>query len=72
MTQNLPAGTFGCMDATEPAGPPQWTPGAGWERIKREMPHLAPELTADDLRQADELIAAYGAGRGRGEDQQAA
>ncbi|MEV8510794.1 hypothetical protein [Dactylosporangium sp. NPDC051484] len=42
----------------EPAGPPQWTPGAGWERLKREMPQLAPELTDEDLRIADEIIAA--------------
>ena len=62
------------MEATQPqpASPPQWTPGASWERIKREMPHLAPDLTAEDLRKADELIAAYSAGRGRGEAQQAA
>ncbi|GAA1550752.1 hypothetical protein GCM10009827_084260 [Dactylosporangium maewongense] len=61
------------MDRTpEPAGPPQWTPGAGWARIKREMPDLAPDLTDEDLRKADELIAAYGAGRDRGEGRQAA
>jgi hypothetical protein len=57
------------MEATQPqpAGPPQWTPGAGWERIKREMPHLVPELTDEDMRKADELIAAHGAGRGEGQ-----
>jgi hypothetical protein len=41
----------------EPAGPRQWTPGAGWERLKREMPHLVPELTDEDMRKADEIIA---------------
>jgi hypothetical protein len=47
------------MDNTpEPAGPRSWTPGAGWERLKREMPHLVPDLTEDDLRKADEIIAA--------------
>lgn len=43
---------------SEPAGPPQWTPGAGWERLKREMPHIVVELTDDDMRKADEIIAA--------------
>ncbi|WP_433213161.1 hypothetical protein ACQP00_01465 [Dactylosporangium sp. CS-047395] len=37
---------------SEQAGPPQWTPGAGWERLQRELPHLV------DYRKADELIAA--------------
>jgi hypothetical protein len=41
----------------EPAGPRQWTPGAGWARLQRERPDL-PELTEDDFRIADELIAA--------------
>jgi hypothetical protein len=43
--------------SSAPAGPQSWTPGAGWERLKREMPHLVPELTDDDLRKADEIIA---------------
>ena len=42
----------------EPAGPPQWTPGAGLERLKRETPHIVPEVTADDMRKADEIITA--------------
>ena len=42
----------------EPAGPPRWTPGAGWARLQREMPHLAPDLTEEDFRVADALIAA--------------
>lgn len=41
----------------EPAGPRQWTPGAGWARLQRENPNL-PELTDEDFRIADELIAA--------------
>lgn len=43
--------------ARPPVG--EWTPGAGWERLKREMPHLIPaEISADDYRKADEIIAA--------------
>jgi hypothetical protein len=61
------------MTATpEPAGPRQWTPGAGWERLKREMPHLAPELTDEDFRKADEIIAAAQRGRRHSDGQQAA
>ncbi|MGI5179516.1 hypothetical protein ACQEVZ_24615 [Dactylosporangium sp. CA-152071] len=58
------------MDRTpEPAGPPQWTPGAGLERLKREAPHLIPEVTDEDIRRADEIIAAA---RRHDEGQQAA
>jgi hypothetical protein len=53
----------------EPAGPPQWTPGAGLKRLKREAPHLIPDVTDEDVRRADEIIAAA---RRRDEGQQAA
>ncbi|WP_433054973.1 hypothetical protein [Dactylosporangium sp. CS-033363] len=43
---------------SEQVGPPQWTPGAGWERLKREMPHLVPELTDEDMRRAAAMHAA--------------
>ncbi|MFI5916188.1 hypothetical protein [Dactylosporangium sp. NPDC051541] len=43
--------------SSEPAGPRPWVPGAGWARLRRELPHLVPELTDDDLRKADELSA---------------
>ncbi|MFI5916190.1 hypothetical protein [Dactylosporangium sp. NPDC051541] len=41
----------------EPAGPRQWTPGAGLERFKRET-NLVPELTQADFDKAEALIAA--------------
>jgi hypothetical protein len=41
----------------EPAGPREWTPGAGWERVKREMPHIVPELTDADDANLDRLLA---------------
>jgi hypothetical protein len=53
----------------DPAGPPRWTPGAGLERLKREAPHLIPDVTDEDVRRADEIIAAA---RRHGEAQQAA
>jgi hypothetical protein len=34
-----------------------WTPGAGWERVKRTMPGMVPDLTDEDMRKADEIIA---------------
>lgn len=46
-----------CTSAVAARG--QWTPGAGVERIKREMPHLIPaEISEEDQRRADEIIAA--------------
>jgi hypothetical protein len=44
--------------ASELAEQQQWTPGAGWERLKREAPDLVPELTDEDMRRADAIIAA--------------
>jgi len=42
----------------EPSDPADWTPGAGWERLKREMPHVIPAvITDEDMRTADEIIA---------------
>lgn len=42
-----------------PVGPARWIPGAGWERLRREAPHLIPsEISAEDLQRADEIIAA--------------
>lgn len=44
--------------SSEPAGPPQWTPGAGVERMRREAPHLIPAHVSDEaIRRADEIIA---------------
>lgn len=37
-------------------GGTEWAPGAGWVRLKRERPDLAPDLTEEDLRRADEII----------------
>ncbi|MER7280474.1 hypothetical protein ABT369_39155 [Dactylosporangium sp. NPDC000244] len=54
----------------EPAGPPQWTPGAGWERVNREIPQYVPELTDEDMRWAAEVHAA--AERQDGREQHAA
>jgi hypothetical protein len=49
----------GTPGPTQPTEPRPWTPGAGWERIKREMPHLIPpEISDDDLRRVDEILAA--------------
>jgi len=46
------------MTATpEPAGPREWTPGAGWARVKREMPHIVPEITDEDERNLDRLLS---------------
>jgi hypothetical protein len=42
----------------EPAGPREWTPGAGWERVKREIPQYVPELSDEDMRWAAEVHAA--------------
>lgn len=45
--------------SSEPAGPPQWTPGAGVERMRREAPHLIPAHVSDEDRaRAEEIIAA--------------
>jgi hypothetical protein len=38
-------------------GGTEWAPGAGVARIQREMPGLMPELTDEDMRKADEVIA---------------
>lgn len=49
----------GTPGPTQPAESRPWTPGAGWKRIKREMPHLIPaEISDDDLRRVDEILAA--------------
>lgn len=43
----------------EPAGPREWTPGAGVERLRREAPHLIPaEISAEDRARAEEILAA--------------
>jgi hypothetical protein len=43
----------------ESAGPRQWTPGAGVERMRREAPHLIPAHVSDEDRaRAEEIIAA--------------
>jgi hypothetical protein len=44
----------------EPAGPREWTPGAGWERVNREIPQYVPELTEADERWADDFLARAG------------
>lgn len=45
-------------------GGTEWAPGAGVERIKREMPHLIPdEISDEDLRKAAEIIEAAEAER---------
>jgi hypothetical protein len=37
--------------------PGEWTPGAGWARLQREMPHLIPaEISEADERRAHEII----------------
>lgn len=36
----------------------EWSPGAGLARVRRELPGIVPELTDDDMRQADDIIAA--------------
>jgi hypothetical protein len=57
----------------EPAGPREWTPGAGVERLRREMPHLIPaQISEDDRRRAEEIIAAGSAADERGNRDQAA
>jgi hypothetical protein len=42
----------------EPSVREPWTPGAGWARLQREHPELIPEVTEEDLRRADEILAA--------------
>ena len=57
----------------EPAGPRHWTPGAGVERLRREMPHLIPaEITAEDRFRAEEIIDAGHAADQRSGGQRAA
>jgi hypothetical protein len=57
----------------EPAGPRQWTPGAGVERLKREAPHLIPAHVSDEDRaRAEEIIDAGRAADERGQGQRAA
>lgn len=58
---NLPRGgeeVAGPVEGAGPATASEWTPGAGLERLKREMPHIVADLTDDDMRKADEVIAA--------------
>jgi hypothetical protein len=33
------------------------TPGKGWERLRTELPGLAPDLTEEDMRKADAILA---------------
>jgi hypothetical protein len=63
----------GMTGMPEPAGPRQWTPGAGVERLRREMPHLVPsEITDEDRARAEEIIAAGNAADERRGGQRAA
>lgn len=40
----------------DPPRLPPHTPGAGWERVKRELPGIVPEITEADERRVDEII----------------
>ncbi len=49
------ADSHGPVAATAPH-----TPGAGWARAKAELGDMVPDLTEEDLRRADEVLAAAG------------
>jgi hypothetical protein len=49
--------TMAANTSPSPAGPPRHTPGAGWHRAREVFGDRLPEITEEDQRRADELLA---------------